>query len=1481
MAPPPAVADALCCNANTDSRPNSPQPFRRHLQHVKPGGDRTTQRQPLEHQAPSSSHNTDDLTELQQIFAEAGSRPATAAERTFDDDQNDDKPKKNTLLKRLTRELSRSNLSLSNLKKGAAAKEKAQKEQQPVSSGNKKVKSKKPKPKSKIAGDDVVEMDPSDTATREILLDRTYDSDAANLPDIKDSVGERLPKVTDPENGKGNGKISPIKNKRSSDRRGELSSIDWAGKSARDEPYGWGEPSSSAPALSVHIPRSLSDLGVLPSCNVSVESLPQLSQASGRSSPWKKFAEQHLRRRSKSADNLRPVTPDLKATELPSLTSSFNSKGWRLSADRSPALNLPLSEPRHTIHEDKNREETHDETKLNETRRFADKAPFASPPTTSSGTDTTDRTGSETLPDAEYGTLSLIPGNNRHVSVHGPHSNLPDPESVSVHLHNMRISEHLRSDSTLSGISRTPTAEAQQDQKPHRRSEAKDSVASGGEPCMPPTLHTQQSGGTVRQSRKLRCSSSGFASERVPDSWGNVVSATPSSVYEPSSVYSTRQNSLTSSSTCTPVASPKVNFSAAPHSGHGTIVRKSGYEVLNLDDLGPLRMESAEADEKGKASVKESPERFSTMPGAFPPSSSINLLKRADTGLTFRTANEKPEAIEKIPGPTEGKGKRPAYKLQDSSDQTTTDAGEDTLLKSNQQSSEETAVGEDVPLKQNQQSFEETTDSSLDITPVTAVESPMSSEKTPKAQPVSPAPAAQLSSAKHKKKPSSIKTPSMKTPSKRFSTFSFFRSKTYSNLRRASHSPALRPRKMSRSDEHLALDDSKDKAAKGARGFDHHTDGPSDLRTPKESHEHPPRREQHQSMMPEAVEEHRPGRLSRSWLIGDGRKSLGQDAMWEKALKKHRDEKNALFLSPEKGGKVEARGLYRERSGSGSALSTRSQLSDRKGKSPAFGGDFTFGGTGPGLQRSPTILLDPLETTGFGEGLMKQRPSSGMLGDELRLSTASGSVTPANGISPGASTGDDPSVVSIEKDVHIDSWGGTTLAEIEASDLGAWSRFPSHTRELRTGAAGSSDDVRTRDFAYETNMPRAENESSTEDEDPSMSGAIRLTKLRSMKRTKTDRSGMSKSKSMTFSRNFSFLKHYIGLFRSQSEEFRKYGHGHRSSVAESATLEHPELEILPPVFSPVQFEVPQSPQGAHTDGATSIADLTAVEGDAKATDEEAKAKESKVDFKIQRNRREESTTDSSDGSWAANARVFTRAYGNDADRGNRARLKKKGDSSAEWRSNARTWTRFSTPSQDFQQALDDAGQRCISSSSRLERQLGNLTEESTMSALEKVAIDRGPMATRRPPRAQHNSSEEWRSDARLFSQMYESCVQIPSFGGSSEDANASESSAQRPLLAHRHHKSSSASTAFRLASTGHLDDMVARAAADEREKVKFRRLSDGYGESADKKGEKTARNDSFLSIGSVEGTTRELTRYLHDLEEGEQIKLEAERMAGV
>lgn len=126
--------------------------------------------------------------------------------------------------------------------------------------------------------------------------------------------------------------------------------------------------------------------------------------------------------------------------------------------------------------------------------------------------------------------------------------------------------------------------------------------------------------------------------------------------------------------------------------------------------------------------------------------------------------------------------------------------------------------------------------------------------------------------------------------------------------------------------------------------------------------------------------------------------------------------------------------------------------------------------------------------------------------------------------------------------------------------LGAWGRFPSHTREERNASAGHLDRVVTRDFALEAAIRFANGEDETFDPSARRESPVRSGKKK--KRTGTTR--MSKSNSMTFGKEF--FKSYGRMFRSQSTEFQRHGHGHRSSVATGGTLQHPELELLPEIW---------------------------------------------------------------------------------------------------------------------------------------------------------------------------------------------------------------------------------------------------------------------------------------------------------------------------
>ncbi|KAF2431912.1 hypothetical protein EJ08DRAFT_696059 [Tothia fuscella] len=139
------------------------------------------------------------------------------------------------------------------------------------------------------------------------------------------------------------------------------------------------------------------------------------------------------------------------------------------------------------------------------------------------------------------------------------------------------------------------------------------------------------------------------------------------------------------------------------------------------------------------------------------------------------------------------------------------------------------------------------------------------------------------------------------------------------------------------------------------------------------------------------------------------------------------------------------------------------------------------------------------------------------------------------------------------------------------TNLGSWSRYPSHTRAKRTGSAGAADDVKTHDFAYhiDPNHITADSSSSAEgDLDPKSKGSKKKDKK------KKARTGLPKSRSMMIGKDF--IKNYARLIRSPSVEWLSHGKGHRSSISPGGNLAHPELEVLPPVFAAMPDPVPES-----------------------------------------------------------------------------------------------------------------------------------------------------------------------------------------------------------------------------------------------------------------------------------------------------------------
>ncbi|KAL2417913.1 hypothetical protein ABEF95_000426 [Exophiala dermatitidis] len=145
--------------------------------------------------------------------------------------------------------------------------------------------------------------------------------------------------------------------------------------------------------------------------------------------------------------------------------------------------------------------------------------------------------------------------------------------------------------------------------------------------------------------------------------------------------------------------------------------------------------------------------------------------------------------------------------------------------------------------------------------------------------------------------------------------------------------------------------------------------------------------------------------------------------------------------------------------------------------------------------------------------------------------------------------------------------------------LGLWSRFPSHSRDVRSGSAGERDGVAVRDFALECvdeNAAQAIWNRSTL--------TLSLPAPPSWRRLPFGRKGRidkGKSKSLDLLRSSvnepQFLSHgtrksgkrLVGrwkrIYRSSSSELRAYmqTYGHRSSISMSGSVEYPELEIIP------------------------------------------------------------------------------------------------------------------------------------------------------------------------------------------------------------------------------------------------------------------------------------------------------------------------------
>jgi hypothetical protein len=261
-------------------------------------------------------------------------------------------------------------------------------------------------------------------------------------------------------------------------------------------------------------------------------------------------------------------------------------------------------------------------------------------------------------------------------------------------------------------------------------------------------------------------------------------------------------------------------------------------------------------------------------------------------------------------------------------------------------------------------------------------------------------------------------------------------------------------------------------------------------------------------------------------------RALGHDSkaspMWERALKTHQDERAAMFLPKNKELATQSSPI-RQRSGSNS-----------KPRS-SWEGDAPTPQKFSSAKRLSAPLLDP--PTPFPVAASFERPPLFSRRSAF-VSNIAESVSPSD-----------------EVQMHFNRQSD------DAETVGAWGRYPSHSRPERTFSASHIDRVDSRDFALEAAINFAMGKTNGEEEEeigPTQRASTPPLLPGEKKRKKrVGNTRMAKSNSMTFGKNF--LKSYTKIFRSQSIEFQKHGHGHRSSVSTGGRLKYPDLEILPDV----------------------------------------------------------------------------------------------------------------------------------------------------------------------------------------------------------------------------------------------------------------------------------------------------------------------------
>ncbi|KAF2709256.1 hypothetical protein K504DRAFT_476620 [Pleomassaria siparia CBS 279.74] len=297
-----------------------------------------------------------------------------------------------------------------------------------------------------------------------------------------------------------------------------------------------------------------------------------------------------------------------------------------------------------------------------------------------------------------------------------------------------------------------------------------------------------------------------------------------------------------------------------------------------------------------------------------------------------------------------------------------------------------------------------------------------------------------------------------------------------------------------------------------------------------------------------------PGRerhLSRSMMsLKTEQQAAGKEKtsnpMWERALKSHQEERSSFFLPQNKALATQG-SPFRERSGS--VVKPRASLNEEI--PPHFP-------LNTSKRLSVPFLEPPKFNSSFSNPKRLSAPGSESTApdDDVELD-----FIPALFKRRSAVVHRDKNNMSPNQEMQAAFDRQTD----DAATTGAWGRYPSYSRPERTNSAGHADNVRARDFALENAIQFAMGRNVDHEIDPTARPESPVL-VNGKKRKKRVGSGrMAKSNSMTFGKQF--LKNYTKIFRSQSTEFQRHGRGHRSSIATGGTLEYPELEMLPEVWS--------------------------------------------------------------------------------------------------------------------------------------------------------------------------------------------------------------------------------------------------------------------------------------------------------------------------